>query len=317
MSPSCRQRAHLGRPDFAIWIILVLFFFVASVVEAAEKLKIATYNLENYLLAATSSRPQKSETARAKIREIVAAINPDILALQEIGSNEALVELQRALRIQGVDFPHSELVRGYDTNIFVALLSKIPIQARHSHQDKKFLLYGRRFQMSRGILDVDFQTADRYAFTLLSAHLKSQRISTLADESEIREQEALLLREVVDARLKANPGLNLIVLGDFNDTKESKAIRTLLGRGKTGLIDTRPAEKSSFPVASASGNSNRRITWTHFFATEDTYSRIDYILLSSGMAREWISAESFIFTTPDWGQASDHRPLVATFRTPD
>ena len=33
------------------------------------------------------------------------------------------------------------------------------------------------------------------------------------------------------------------------------------------------------------GDVTRNITWTHYYGAEDTYSRIDYILLSPGMAK--------------------------------
>jgi len=46
---------------------------------------------------------------------------------------------------------------------------------------------------------------------------------------------------------------------------------------------------------------------------EDTYSRIDYILLSPAMARGWVKDETYALTIPNWGIGSDHRPLVATF----
>ena len=55
------------------------------------------------------------------------------------------------------------------------------------------------------------------------------------------------------------------------------------------------------------------VTWTHYFGKEDTYSRIDYIMLSPGMAREWVPNEGFVLATPNWGLASDHRPIVAAF----
>lgn len=51
----------------------------------------------------------------------------------------------------------------------------------------------------------------------------------------------------------------------------------------------------------------------HFYGKEDTFSRIDYILLSSGMAREWRREGSYLPTLPDWGVASDHRPVVCEF----
>jgi endonuclease/exonuclease/phosphatase family metal-dependent hydrolase len=48
-------------------------------------------------------------------------------------------------------------------------------------------------------------------------------------------------------------------------------------------------------------------------AAYDTYSGIDYILVSHGMEREWLSVETYVLSSPNWGMASDHRPLVASF----
>jgi endonuclease/exonuclease/phosphatase family metal-dependent hydrolase len=55
------------------------------------------------------------------------------------------------------------------------------------------------------------------------------------------------------------------------------------------------------------------VTWTHYFARDDSYSRIDYIFLSAGMAREWNRSETYVLAAPNWGLASDHRPIVAGF----
>jgi hypothetical protein len=46
---------------------------------------------------------------------------------------------------------------------------------------------------------------------------------------------------------------------------------------------------------------------------EDSYRRIDYLLASRGMVREWVSNQTFIATLPNWGVGSDHRPIVAAF----
>jgi endonuclease/exonuclease/phosphatase family metal-dependent hydrolase len=128
------------------------------------------------------------------------------------------------------------------------------------------------------------------------------------------------LREVITERLAANPNLNLVVLGDFNDTKDTRSVRTIMGRAnaRNGLVDTRPAELNgdSLPPLNARQDA-RRITWTHYYGVEDSYSRIDYILLSKGMAAEWIPEETYILALPNWGQASDHRPIVATIYAED
>ncbi len=98
------------------------------------------------------------------------------------------------------------------------------------------------------------------------------------------------------------------------ETKWEIPVKTIVGRGPEALVDTRPAERDG-PRYGASGGRTfaPAITWTEFYAKEDVYSRIDYIFLSRGMAREWDASGTYIFTRPDWGEASDHRPLVAGF----
>ena len=60
----------------------------------AQTFRVATYNLESYLATATETRPAKSSEARAKVRESILALRPDILAVQEMGTVEALHELR-------------------------------------------------------------------------------------------------------------------------------------------------------------------------------------------------------------------------------
>lgn len=286
----------------------------ALLADAADVIHVATYNVENYLGLSVGTRPAKSSESKAKVRDSILAIKPDVIALQEMGNTNALLELRESLRTAGLDFPHWEHITGFDTNIHLAILSKFPFSARHPHTNDGFLLSGRRFRVSRGFAEVDIQVNPKYSFTLITAHLKSRRPVPEADEADLREQEAIKLREIIDARLAATPHANLLVLGDFNDVKDSRSTKALLGRGKTGLFDTRPFERNG----DNQPNSNPRfepknITWTHYYGKEDTYSRIDYILLSSGMKNEWLPAETYVLAIPNWGVASDHRPVVAGF----
>jgi endonuclease/exonuclease/phosphatase family metal-dependent hydrolase len=282
---------------------------------AAETFSVATFNLENYLEAPRGTRPAKSAAAKAKVRESLLAVRADVVALQEIGDTPALLELLGALRQDGLDYPHWEAVGGHDTNIIIAVASRFPILARRPHTNENFLLQGRRFQVSRGFAEVDLRVNPRYSLTLISAHLKSRRVLPAADEAELRLQEALLLRQTVEACLAREPDSNLIVLGDFNDTKASRTLRTLLGRGARALVDTRPAERNGdgFPAP----HDTRNVTWTYYYAREDTYDRSDYILLSRSMAREWRPEGTFVLALPNWGLASDHRPVVAAFVAED
>ena len=162
---------------------------------------------------------------------------------------------------------------------------------------------------------VDVKVNTNYSFTLIAAHLKSKRPIPAADEAELRHEEAKVLREKIEEAFAAKPNVNLVVLGDLNDYKDSSSIKEVIGRGRHMLVDTRPAEPN--------GDNPPRmldaptVTWTHYYATEDVYSRLDYVLLSPGMAREWVTNETYVLALPNWGKGSDHRPVVATFEAED
>ena len=285
---------------------------------AAEIFRVATYNVESYLDQPLGGRPVKSAEARAKVREALLAMGADVVALQEMGGTNALLELRASLAAEGLAYPYWEHVTGHDTNIHVAVLSRFPITARHPHTNDSFLFLGRRFQVARGFAEVDIQVSPRYSFTLFTGHLKSRRPSTAADEAELREQEALILREKITTRLTASPDANLLVLGDFNDTKDARAIRALIGRGRLALVDTRPAERNGDDLPNPNPRFEpRQVAWTHYYGKEDSYSRVDYILLSRGLAREWDKSQTYVLTLPNWGAASDHRPIVAGFFAED
>ena len=284
----------------------------------ATTFSVATFNLENYLDVSVEHRTAKPDQARAKIRESIRALNADVLALQEMGSTNALLELRSSLRAEGLDYPHWELVRGFDTNIHVAVLSRFPFIARRPHTNEAFLLNRRRFSVSRGFAELDIQINDTYRITLIALHLKSRREVPEASEADLREQEAIQVRKVIDARFDSDPNVNLIVLGDFNDLKDSKPVKTLIGRGRTALVDTRPAERNGDDSTSANSRyPPRNVTWTYHFGKDDTYSRIDYILISRGLAREWNPQGTYVLSVPNWGQASDHRPILASFFSED
>ena len=61
----------------------------------------ATFNIENYLDAPSGTRPAKSPAAQAKVRESILAIKPDVIALEEVGSTNALLEFAGRLKAAG------------------------------------------------------------------------------------------------------------------------------------------------------------------------------------------------------------------------
>jgi endonuclease/exonuclease/phosphatase family metal-dependent hydrolase len=303
--PSCLvYPAWFALSSLAMKILAALLFLAADL--AAASFTAATYNLEFYVDAPVLGRAPKAEPARRAIREAIRAMNADVIALQEMGSTNALAELRASLERDGMNYPYWEHARGFDSDLHLAFLSKLPITARRSHANESYLLGGRRFRVARGFAEIEVTVNDRTRVTLLTAHLKSKRQTPEADQREMREEEALLLREKVDEFFKRRPNGNLVVLGDFNDGITSRSTRSIMGRGQTKLFDARPRE---MPGAAR----ERAIVWTHFYAAEETYSRIDYILTSPSMRRFFRADKSGVLARPDWGVASDHRPLYAAF----
>jgi endonuclease/exonuclease/phosphatase family metal-dependent hydrolase len=295
------------------WIILLLLAGRVTLLVAAP-FTVATYNLEFYVDKKTLGVSPKSDEARAIIRQSIRAMNPDIIALQEVGTTNALLELRDALETEGLHFPFWQHVRGNDSNLHVAYLSKLPFTAVRHHTRESFLHQGRRFHVLRGFgqVEVEFQ---KQKITLITTHLKSKRQTAEADQEEIRIQESILLREKIDEHLKRDPNAALIVLGDFNDGVGTRTYSTIIGRGRAKLFDTRPHEKNGDSLPNPNPRYDpRRINWTHFYAKEETFSRIDMILLSPNLQKHYQPEQSYVLALANWGAGSDHRPVCVRLK---
>ncbi len=282
---------------------------------AQDGFSIASYNVKNYLLESIPGRKSKPEAARERVAQTLLLARADVVMLQEMGPAEALAELQGRLAAGGLDYPHRRLVQGADQAIRLALLSRYPIGRTRWHTNDQFLVEGRRQWVRRGFLEAEISPRKEYCFTLLAAHLKSKFPAPYARESEIRRKEAAILRRKVEDLLAEAPDRNLMVVGDLNDTPDSAAVRTVLGRGKRRLFDVKPYEwvfvDGQFVIE------RPQVRWTFYYPTGGAYSRVDYVLLSRGMKREWRPEASLIAAVPYWFEASDHRLLKIAFAIGD
>ena len=299
-------------------IAFFLFPIFVSATPAADTFTVATFNVENYFLTKFGTRPVKPEISRSKVVEAIVSIQPDVLALQEMGRCAALGELQKRLKVKGLEFLYREWVTGPDLALHLAVLSQFPITV-HSHTNVMYLLDRRRFQVGRGFGEVRIQVNENYQFTLLNAHLKSKRPVPQASEAEMRLREARALRKIVEARLKADASANILVVGDLNDTPNAEPIRDLIGRRAPRLLDLRPFEQNGdqLPHPTNPKYLPRRVSWTSHYGLEDSFSRFDYILASKGMVKELDRAGTRVHAMANWGVAADHRPVVARFVAED
>ncbi len=271
----------------------------------------AGYNIENYAPVAVegatkSGRPLKSAKAAEAVAQVVRELSPDILGVCEMGARVQFDEFRARMEAAGMGYVDAEWVDGPDPDRHLALFSRFPIVARQSVVDLP-IAESRdiRQKVRRGFLDVTVEPEPGFRVRIVGVHLKS-KLATPEGSAEVeRRQEAHLLRLYVEAILSANPETNLLVFGDLNDTKGQPALQEITG--------TRGSASALAELRLADGVGDR---WTHYWKAEDLYSRIDYLFVSRALAPAVVSKDSGVYRTPNWNQASDHRPVFATFHPP-
>lgn len=271
---------------------------------ALASLTVATYNVENYLVAdrmvdgVFRKAYPKPEKEKAALIQVIASITPDVLAVQEMGKASFLAEFQRELQLAGQHYPHTALLEAVDPDRHVAVLSKVPFKDVRRYPQVATMYFGKPEAVKRGVLEVVFAT-DAGDVSLFVVHLKSKFTERPDDpESAIqRQQEAAAVRDLIFTRFPDLAKGRYILAGDWNDTRNSKPIRTLLKRGERELGELLRAADS------------RGDTWTHYFRREDIYSRIDYLLVSPPLAGLVENGRAQVGDGTGVREASDHRPV--------
>jgi endonuclease/exonuclease/phosphatase family metal-dependent hydrolase len=268
---------------------------------------VMTYNLARYNLDDRDGDGQfndpKPETERKAVWEVIAAENPDILAVQEIGNPTIFEEFRYGLKSRGMDYPHAAYLERGQSELNMAVLSRFPISQTWQHLDDRYSMGEAQLPVLRGFLECEIAIRTNYQLRLIVAHLKSKVFHQLG-QTEMRRNEARLLNKLVRMRLRENPDINLLVVGDMNDTYNSAAFRELAGNKQEFLADLRPKD--------IGGD-----VWTRYEAAEDSYTRIDYLLAAEGLLPEYIAASSRVVRHPAQWTASDHRPVVGVFWAED
>ena len=270
---------------------------------AEGEFSVMTFNLNQYALLdrdgeADTLEPKPPEEAGA-IVEVTRQVSPDVLAVQEMGDPAAWAEFKYSLRQAGLEYAHEEYLRRGKSVLNMAVLSRFPIVATNSHVGDTYTIGPTKFPVMRGIIEIDVAVNPQYRLRLMVAHLKSKVFHSFG-QAEMRRSEARLLNNHIRDSLKDNPGVNLLVVGDFNDDPSSAALRDITAYKRQRLLhDLRPTD--------AVGDA-----WTHR-ENDDNYHRIDYMLASDGLMSEVIPEKSFVVRSPILLRASDHRPLVAMF----
>ena len=269
------------------------------------ELAFATYNVLNLFddlddpYHTDETTPAKERKELERLADSLMALGADVVALQEV---ENRGYLQRFLQVFLPDMAYQHVVHfeGNDMRgIDVCLISRVPIGPVRSHRHLRFTGPDgviRGFQ--RDLLAVTLLPPDAEPIEAWVVHLKSNSEGRERAEP-IRLAEAEKIRSLLDQSLGANDDARIIVMGDFNDTWESKTLQTIVGSGPGAL----------WSVASELGEPR-----------PDTYnqgkyhSMIDFMLCSPAMRQAYVKGSCRIEPGSPETTGSDHNPLVARFR---
>ncbi len=220
-----------------------------------------TWNVENLFTPGTNAPLEDHLTYAFKLNllaEVILEADPDVVALQEIGGEDALLDLQIALR---GTFPHMASSAFPDRRgIRVAFLSRLEITHLADFADFPAGAATQIFsqdasgaavpltRMGRGALLIRVEKGGHH-ITLLTAHLKSKLLSfktasgkssfTPRDEDQRAQEagialhrrtaEAVTLRQQINALIEDRSNTPLILLGDLNDVPSAQTSLLLLG----------------------------------------------------------------------------------------
>jgi endonuclease/exonuclease/phosphatase family metal-dependent hydrolase len=287
------------------WLPLLVCAGVKAAATAGE-LTVMTWNVENYVAedrmvdGEYRTEYPKPEKAKAALRQAVRETAPDVLALQEMGPEPYLEELQRDLAADGAAYSYRALLEGPDPKRHVALLSRMPLRVAR-HAEVRHRGAGVPDLVRRGVLEATVEHGDGEV-TLFVVHLKSRHTENPADPSSAGQRlgEAEAVREIVLRRCPRPAEAAFLVLGDFNDGPRSRPVRALLRRGETTISELLPA-------ADAAGDG-----WTHHYRKMDVFSRVDYILVSPALRPDVV--KMWVHDSPAVRVASDHRPVLVRLR---
>ncbi len=275
---------------------------------SAEGVRFISYNVENWLTmdrfvdGKSLKGAPKPDSEKQAVTEILARQKPDILGLCEIGQASDLADVQQRLKAAGLDLPNSYYTGGSDPVRHLGILSRFPITSTSKSAILEYQLAGKTFQINRGILDATIEAHGK-PYHFIGLHLKSKRDSEQGDQEAIRLNEARLVRNHIENLLKANPNERIVVYGDCNDTRGTPVIKLLVGKYSS------PSYLTAIPM-----KDSRQMAWTHYWAAQDIYSRIDFIMVTQEMKKDVDFPASHIIDDAEWNKASDHRPVMALFR---
>lgn len=208
------------------------------------------------------------ESSMRNTARVLSDLAADVVGVVEVESRPALREFNELIipAVNGIPFRHVMVIDGNDDRgIDVGLLCRkgFPIGMMRSHVDDETKKGEPIF--SRDCPEYYVTTPRQNRLVVLVNHLKSKGYGSAETSNERRQRQAERVKEIYDGLAKAGEKF-IAVIGDFNDTPDSKPLHPLLA--ETALKDA--FEHPSFDDGGFPGT----------YGACDAKNKIDYLLLS-------------------------------------
>jgi endonuclease/exonuclease/phosphatase family metal-dependent hydrolase len=173
---------------------------------------------------------------RAAIGKVIKELAPDVVMFAEVETQAMLQDL--AKNELGDAYPSAVVFEGNDMRgINVGLLSKIAPDKVVTHKDEYFTKNGTNgpsYRYTRDCLEVHLTVNGRH-MALLGVHFRAKGPP---DDPDKRLAEAQHTRAIADGLMAEDPGMGIIVLGDYNDLPASPPVAALAGAAPTLFADS-------------------------------------------------------------------------------
>jgi endonuclease/exonuclease/phosphatase family metal-dependent hydrolase len=247
--------------------------------------------------------PAKPQAEQAALSQVMLSSQADVIALQEVENFQALKDFRDQHGLAQV-YPHLLLLEGNDRRgIDVALMSRHPIENPVSHKDTTFKVEGQKEKgrFLRDVLQADIEMPGGIPVRFFVTHFASKMGGERADK--LRKAEAKAARQIIERETAHFPGQRYVLMGDFNDTPESPAVKTFTTPDRKGWamhdVFADQPDTVSYPTREEA-------------AAKWGYKKIDHILVSPALLESFAGHQ--VHHHPSDAQASDHWMVSSRFK---
>ncbi|MEM7105495.1 MAG: endonuclease/exonuclease/phosphatase family protein [Bacteroidota bacterium] len=282
-----------------------------------DTIKILSWNVEHFIddydnPYTQNEREDLCDGMEDRVSLLIKALriaDADIVVLQEFEH----VQFLRQIALDSIPdmgyrfFADNESIGWY---MNVVVMSRVPLGiiygygALHTPAEYVDELTGRKVYETQSMINtrmwsIDVLVNDEYSFLLSAVHLKA---GPGARNEAMRLGQIQFLKGQYERFLKENTNKNILVVGDFNATPDSKEMQYMLdGNSPARFVDNLDDHIFTHPADS--------LKW-----------RIDYILPNYNMQAELVEHSlqvKYFFDMETQNKLADHLPLVAEFVTKD